>query len=174
MIYRLFIVALCVVSITSCTRQKPIEKPAEVPPLVDVDKILIEKNAHRMTLFSKGTPLRVYQIALGEGGMEPKLREGDKRTPEGRYFIEGRNANSAFYRSLRISYPNARDRAFAADRGASPGGDIMIHGIKNGYGWMGATHREIDWTQGCIAVTNEEMAEIWDGVADGTLVEILP
>jgi len=174
MIYRLLIVALCVLAMAGCTRQKPAEKTNEMPPLVNIDRILIEKKAHRMTLLSQGKALRSYQIALGEGGLEPKLREGDKRTPEGRYFIEGRNPDSSYFRSLRLSYPNARDRAFAADRGAPPGSDIMIHGIKNGYGWMGAAHREIDWTQGCIAVTNEEMTEIWDGVADGTLVEILP
>lgn len=174
MIYRLLLAVLCVALVSSCSRPKPIVKTEEPPPLVNVDRILIEKKEHRMTLFSKGKALRVYQIALGEGGLDPKLREGDKRTPEGKYFIESRNRDSAFYRSLRISYPNARDRAFAADRGASPGGDIMIHGIKNGYGWMGASHRAVDWTKGCIAVTNEEMAEIWDGVKDGTAVEILP
>ena len=125
-----------------------------------------------MTLFAGNRPLRVYKVALGRGGLEPKMREGDNRVPEGRYRIDGRNANSAFYLSLHISYPDATDTARARSRGKEPGGDIMIHGIRNGLGWLGSLHRRADWTAGCIAVTDSEIKEIWSAVPDGTPVEI--
>ena len=102
------------------------------------------------------------------------MKEGDNRVPEGRYRIEGRNAQSAFYLSLHISYPDAADASRAHSRGDAPGGDIMIHGIRNGLGWVGRFHRWIDWTAGCIAVTDGEIKEIWTAVPDGAAVEIKP
>lgn len=103
-----------------------------------------------------------------------KLREGDGKTPEGIYRISGRNPNSRFYLSLRVSYPSAEDRREAAEKGFSPGGDIMIHGLPNKAPFLGSAHLLRDWTAGCIAVTNEEIEEIWSMVADGTTIEILP
>ena len=147
------------------------------PPLPSgarADRILVEKSARRMTLFQGGAVLRVYHVALGRGGPAPKRREGDNRVPEGTYSIDSRNPRSAFHLSLRISYPSAEDRAAAAARGEPPGGDIMIHGIRNGFGWIGTLHRRFDWTQGCVAVTDAEMDEIWRLVANGTLIEITP
>ncbi len=127
-----------------------------------------------MELLSGGKVIRTYKIALGSGGLAPKEREGDGRTPEGRYMIDSRNEHSQFHKALHISYPDADDRRRAARLGVSPGGAIMIHGLPNGREWIGAAHRMVDWTQGCIAVTDQEIDEIWDLVPVGTPVEIRP
>jgi murein L,D-transpeptidase YafK len=138
------------------------------------DRLLIEKAARRLTLFANGSPIRTYIVSLGGNPVGPKQRQGDERTPEGLYSINARNSNSSFHRSLQISYPNAQDRARAASAGVDPGGLIMIHGIRNGLGWVGRLHRFFDWTDGCIAVTDAEMDEIWEMVEIGTAVEIKP
>lgn len=138
----------------------------------EVDLIWVDKSEHRMELRSGDQVVRSYQVALGRGGLEPKRQEGDKLVPEGAYVIEGRNPNSAYYLSLKISYPNEEDKKRAAKEGVPPGFDIMIHGLPNKTGWLGALHRRVDWTLGCIAVTNEEMDEIWALVKDGTKVQI--
>jgi len=138
------------------------------------DKILIEKRARRLTLFSKGDVIKTYDIALGGNPVGPKEREGDNKTPEGIYTIDSRNGNSGYHLSLHVSYPNEQDKMRARELGVCPGGDIMIHGIKNGFSPVGAAHAEMDWTQGCIAVTNQEMEEIYKLVPNGTLVEIRP
>jgi tetratricopeptide (TPR) repeat protein len=138
------------------------------------DRILIEKNERRLTLISKGKLLKTYQIALGGNPNGPKERQGDNKTPEGTYVIDARNKNSRYHRSLHISYPNEKDRKRAKERGVSPGGDIMIHGIKNGLSWVGDLHTEVDWTKGCIAVTDEEIEEIDKLAPNGTTVEIRP
>lgn len=104
----------------------------------------------------------------------PKRQEGDERTPEGLYRIDWRNPNSVAHLSLHISYPDAEDRARAGAAGVAPGGSIMIHGLPNGWGFLGALHRRLDWTDGCIGVTNAEMREIWALVPDGTPIRIAP
>ena len=139
-----------------------------------VDKILIEKNARRLLLISRGEVIKIYKIALGGDPEGPKERQGDHKTPEGTYFIDAKNRNSQYHLSLRISYPNETDRKRAMELGVSPGGDIMIHGIKNGFSWVGDAHAEVDWTKGCIAVTNEEIEEIDKIAPIGTIVEIKP
>jgi tetratricopeptide (TPR) repeat protein len=138
------------------------------------DKILIEKKERRLTLISKGEVLKTYKIALGGNPDGPKERQGDNKTPEGTYFIDARNKDSQYHLSLHISYPNESDKQRAKERGVSPGGDIMIHGIKNGFSWVGDAHTEVDWTRGCIAVTDEEIEEIDKLAPIGTLVEIRP
>jgi tetratricopeptide (TPR) repeat protein len=138
------------------------------------DRILIEKKERRLTLFSKGKVLKAYQIALGGNPNGPKERQGDNKTPEGTYVIDSRNRNSRYHLSLHISYPNEKDKKRAKELGVSPGGDIMIHGIKNGLSWVGDMHTEVDWTKGCIAVTDEEIEEIDSVVPRGTIVEIKP
>lgn len=138
------------------------------------DKILIDKSERRMTLLWKGTPVRMYRIALGESPVGKKQCQGDQKTPEGTYSITGRNPWSDYHRSLRISYPNADDIANARRLGCDPGGDIMIHGLPNGRGFFRAVHAVTDWTLGCIAVTDSEIEEIWGAVPDGTAVEIRP
>lgn len=139
-----------------------------------VDKILIEKKERRLTLLSAGEVIKTYRIALGGNPVGPKDRQGDNKTPEGTYVIDSRNRDSRYHLSLRISYPNERDRKRARELGVSPGGDIMIHGIKNGLSGVGAAHAEVDWTQGCIAVTDEEIEEIAKVAPNGTVVEIRP
>jgi tetratricopeptide (TPR) repeat protein len=138
------------------------------------DKILIEKKARRLTLISKGEVLKTYKIALGGNPNGPKERQGDNKTPEGTYVIDSRNRDSHYHRSLHISYPNERDRKRARELGVSPGGNIMIHGIKSGFSWVGDAQAEVDWTKGCIAVTDEEIEEIDKLTAIGTTVEIRP
>ena len=138
------------------------------------DKVLIEKKERRLTLLSKGEVIKTYKIALGGNPVGPKERQGDNKTPEGTYIIDSRNGHSDYHLSLHISYPNEKDKMRAKELGVSPGGNIMIHGIKNGFSWFGTSHAEVDWTEGCIAVTNQEMEEIYKFVPDGTIVEIRP
>jgi murein L,D-transpeptidase YafK len=138
------------------------------------DSVLILKKDHLLELLSNGQVIRAYKVALGQGGLAPKERQGDGRTPEGRYVIDNRNQASEYHLSLHISYPNADDRKRAARLGVAPGGDIMIHGLPNGKGYVGAAHRLFDWTLGCVAVTDEEIEEIWKLVPIGTPVEIRP
>lgn len=127
-----------------------------------------------MLLLRGESVLRAYRIALGRNPVGPKEEEGDGKTPEGSYSIDWRNPQSKCHLSLHISYPNPADCEQAAARGVEPGGEIMIHGLRNGEGHLGKSHLESDWTQGCIAVTDEEMDEIWDLVSDGTAIEINP
>lgn len=139
-----------------------------------VDRILIEKSARRLMLISQGEVLKTYKIALGGNPIGPKERQGDNKTPEGTYVIDARNRDSRFHLSLHISYPNERDKTRAKELGVSPGGDIMIHGTKNGFSWASDAHAGVDWTKGCIAVTNEEIEEIAKLAPNGTIVEIRP
>ena len=141
-------------------------------PEVKVDKVLIEKKAHRLSLYSGDVKIKSYKIAIGRGGIARKTRKGDKLTPEGNYRIDGRKSESGYHLALHISYPNKKDVALANASGVDPGGDIMIHGIKNGFGWIGRFHIFYDWTAGCIALSDAEIEEIWKLVPDGTLVEI--
>ena len=138
------------------------------------DRIVVDKGARKLTLFRQGSPLKQYRVALGREPVGPKREEGDHRTPEGLYTIDRRKSDSDFHLALHVSYPNQDDVAEAMARGVSPGGDIMIHGLRNGFGWIGAVHRRKDWTDGCIAVTDREIEEIWHAVPDGISVEIKP
>jgi len=136
-------------------------------------KILVLKTQHQLLLLDENNNVvREYAVALGTGGLEPKQQEGDGRTPEGLYIIDRRKKDSQFFRALHISYPNESDRARALTLRSDPGGNIMIHGMRNGLGWIGPFHRVLDWTSGCIAVTDTEMEEIWSAVPDGIPVEI--
>ena len=138
------------------------------------DQVIVLKSERRLLLKQGGTTLREYRIALGSAPVGHKQAQGDGKTPEGRYIIDTRNPNSRFYRSLHISYPSAQDIARAKRMRVKPGGMIMIHGLGKEFGAIGAMHRLHDWTQGCIAVTNEEIGEIWDLVADGTPIDLRP
>ncbi|HEY5752034.1 MAG TPA: L,D-transpeptidase family protein [Chthoniobacterales bacterium] len=139
-----------------------------------VDRILIEKSKRMMSLFRDGKILKTYSIALGFNPEGHKQQEGDGRTPEGIYWIDWRNPQSKYHLSLHISYPNAEDIQSAVACGVSPGCDIMIHGLPNGADIAGTGSLAMDWTAGCIAVTNAEIEEIWATVPDGAEVEILP
>jgi murein L,D-transpeptidase YafK len=143
------------------------------PPLTgEVERIVIEKAARRMQLFQDGKAVRTYRIALGFTPEGDKVRQGDGKTPEGEFTIDRRNAKSAFTLSVGLDYPQPEDRARAAAGGYSPGGDIFIHGQPNalpeGFKLRG------DWTEGCIALTNTEMREVWAVTPIGTKVEIRP
>ena len=139
-----------------------------------VDKVIVIKHARTLQLLSHGQPVKTYKIALGTQPIGQKQRQGDHRTPEGVYVLDSRNAHSQFYKSIHISYPSQQDKAHAAAAHVSPGGDVFIHGLPNGYGAIGAAHRLRDWTDGCIAVTDGEMDEIWSLVRNGTTIEIKP
>jgi murein L,D-transpeptidase YafK len=145
-----------------------------IDPSVKIDKILVEKSKRKLHLISAGEVIKSYRVALGKSPVGHKEYEGDNRTPEGVYTINDKNPNSSYYLNLGISYPNETDRAHAAGLGKSPGGDIKIHGIKNGMWYIGRLHRLKDWTAGCIAVTNAEMEEIYRHVPIGTPIEIKP
>ncbi|MEP3345070.1 MAG: L,D-transpeptidase family protein [Litoreibacter sp.] len=134
-----------------------------------VTKLEVFKGDRTMKVYSGSRVLKTYDVDLGFGARGHKQFEGDGRTPEGRYTIDRRNPNSSFYLSLGISYPNAADRAFAREKGLSPGGDIFIHGQPNLVGPRGP-----DWTAGCIAVTNREMRLLYAMVKNGTVIDIFP
>ncbi|MCV2874017.1 L,D-transpeptidase [Defluviimonas sp. WL0050] len=147
--------------------------PAPLPPLtVQIDRILIEKAARQLTVFRDGVALRTYPVALGFAPEGDKVRQGDGRTPEGTFRIDRRNAESKFHLSLGINYPQADDLIRASAGGYSPGGDIFIHGQPNAF-YGKATLRH-DWTEGCIAVSDTEIEELWRITRIGTEVEIRP
>jgi murein L,D-transpeptidase YafK len=151
--------------------------PALASPLpknASADRVVVYKAKRELELWSNGKLLKRYKVALGGNPVGHKEREGDQRTPEGVYTIDSRNAASRYHKSLHVSYPNTQDREHAKRLGVSPGGAIMVHGLPKGWGWVGAGHRATDWTLGCIAVTNEEIEEIWAAVRDGTPIEIKP
>ena len=147
--------------------------PEPVPVAGMADEIRVSKVDKRLYLLQEGRVIRSYAIAMGPNWDKGhKEREGDRRTPEGSYIIDWRNPQSRFYLSLHISYPNAKDKAQARAGGYSPGGDIMIHGMPNGFSGAAAALQAMDWTDGCIAVTNAEMDEIWALVPNGTAIHI--
>jgi murein L,D-transpeptidase YafK len=148
--------------------------PPATGPTESADKVLVLKNQHKLILLKGGRELCSYSVALGRNPRGPKTREGDHKTPEGTYVLDSRNSNSGFHLALHISYPNADDQERALAAREAPGGEIMIHGIKNGLGWIGRLHRFVDWTNGCIAVTNQEMDQIWKLVGENTPIEIRP
>lgn len=138
-----------------------------------IDKVFVDKSARTLQLLSDNKVIKTYHIALGGNPVGHKQQQGDKRTPTGSYILDYKNEKSKFYRSIHVSYPNAADKARAKLRGISPGGDIMIHGQKNGFGHLAAINQQRDWTDGCIAVTDNEMDEIMAAVEIGTPIEIV-
>jgi murein L,D-transpeptidase YafK len=144
------------------------------PPEKKADRIVIVKSTRTMTLMNSGKVLKTYKVALSAHSIGGKERVGDDKTPEGLYTVDWKNAQSKFHLALHVSYPNAADKERARKLGVNSGGEIEIHGLGAGFGWLGALHRQTDWTAGCIAVTNEEIDEIWKLVAVGTPIEIKP
>ncbi|MEN2985802.1 MAG: L,D-transpeptidase family protein [Thermodesulfovibrionaceae bacterium] len=138
------------------------------------DLVVVIKSKRILLLMNEGKILKVYKVALGKNPVGHKIEQGDGKTPEGIYYIVGRNANSNFYKSLKISYPNEKDYEKALKLGVNPGGGIMIHGLSKKVEYLGKYHIIEDWTEGCIAVTNEEIDEIWSMVPDGTPIYIQP
>lgn len=145
---------------------------ARAEPVVDLVRVL--KSEHKLQLISEGKITREFHVALGGKPEGHKQQEGDGRTPEGIYTLDYKKSDSAFYRAIHISYPNNSDIAAAKSRGVNPGGAIMIHGQKNGLGWMSFISQGFDWTNGCIALTNSDMDIVWTEVREGTQIEIKP
>jgi murein L,D-transpeptidase YafK len=141
---------------------------------IRAEKIMVVKSAHTMSLMSGSEVFRSYKIARGRSPVGAKSQRGDHKTPERNYIVDAKKSESRFHRALHISYPNQADRERAGRLGVNAGGDVETHGIQNGLGWLGALHRRMDWTDGCIAVTDDEIDEVWKMVDVGTPVEIRP
>lgn len=146
----------------------------EVPEGTVADRVVVRKSARRLELYRGTELLRTYSVALGRTPVGHKQQEGDGKTPEGSYVLDYRNPRSSYHKALHVSYPSAADTASARNRGVSPGGLIMVHGVRNGLGFVGRLHRLFDWTDGCIALTDREIDEIWRTVPDGTPIQIEP
>lgn len=172
--HRLRLITLCAVAAALAGTVAWANRP-DGPPLprdARADRVLVDKSDRTLVLLRGGRPLKTYRVSLGGAPAGHKRREGDERTPEGTYLLDYRNPASSAHRSLHVSYPDSADAARARAAGEDPGAMIMVHGITNGLGWVGRLHRLMDWTDGCIAVTNGEMDEIWRAVPDGTPIDI--
>jgi murein L,D-transpeptidase YafK len=152
-----------------CLLQAPYGAPAQ-----KADKVLVIKSEKRLYLMKEGKQIASYRATFGGNPVGHKERQGDQRTPEGHYVLDYKNRNSKFYKSIHISYPNAQDRREARRRGVDPGGDIMIHGQANGWGWAGPVMQFFSWTDGCVALSDRDMDEVWEAVNAGTPIEIRP
>lgn len=139
-----------------------------------IDLILVEKEKRQMTVLYKDVPLKRYKIALGFCPVGPKEKQGDGKTPEGTYNIINKNPKSQYYRSLKISYPSKQDKIKASEKGVSPGGEILIHGLAKQYDFLGKMHSLNDWTLGCIGLSNDEMDELYPHINVGTKIVIKP
>jgi murein L,D-transpeptidase YafK len=144
----------------------------QLPPGTTIDRILVEKSDRKLSVFANGKKLKSDRVALRRNAIGAKQEEGDDKTPQGVYKIDGPNAQSNFHLALHISFPSDEDKQGAAEHGVSAAFDMMIHGIRNGLGWIGAFHRLHDWTAGCIALTDEEIEELWRITPKGATVEI--
>ncbi len=147
-------------------------QPAQALPVAD--RIVVRKAQRELVLLKAGEVLRSYRVALGLNPVGPKLHEGDFRTPEGSYRLVRRNPRSDFFLSMQVSYPNADDQRRATGKGLRPGGSIMIHGLPNSPRHPPEFYDNNDWTDGCIAVSNGDMVEIWLLTPDDVPIDILP
>ena len=163
-----------IVSTSAIAYAKSTSKPENpIPPSIIIDRVFVDKSDRVLKLMSDGKAIKSYRIALGGSPVGRKQQEGDQRTPVGVYTLDYKNENSIAHRSIHISYPNTADKAYAKKLGVSAGGDIMIHGQMNGFGYLALFNQRRDWTDGCIAVTNDEMDEIMAAVTLGTPIEIV-
>ena len=169
-----------VVSVRSSERFEPLyavpipSAGLRLTPPAAADSIVVYKRERTLVLFNRGVPIRTYFVALGSKPVGDKERAGDQKTPEGIFYVNAHNPASKFHLALRISYPDDAHRARAAALGADPGGDIMIHGLPKEYSEAGKNHLQNDWTNGCVALSNQEIEELWHAVPDGTPVHIKP
>ncbi len=173
----LILISISLISFASTSAIAYSESPSTsndpMPSSTVIDKVFVDKSDRVLQLMERGNVIRSYRIALGDSPVGHKQQEGDQRTPTGIYTLDYKNENSIAYRSIHISYPNAADKAHAKSLGVSPGGDIMIHGQMNGFGHLSWLNQSRDWTDGCIAVTNDEMDTIMAAVKVGTVIEIV-
>jgi murein L,D-transpeptidase YafK len=146
----------------------------ELPTNTKIDRLVVLKSDRQLLAYSNERLIKIYTIALGRNPTGDKQYEGDSKTPEGQYFINDKNPNSGYHKNLGISYPNADDIRQAKKVGKSAGGDIKIHGLRNGTGFISKFHRLFDWTQGCMAVADKEIDELYEAVPVGTQIEIKP
>jgi len=165
-------IASCAVALACISLLLTAAVRAQAPTVVD--RILVEKSKRTLTLLNGTKVVKTYKVALGRNPQGAKDRQGDHKTPEGIYSVDAKKPDSRFYKALHISYPSPGDRERAQKLGLSPGSDVEIHGLGSMWGWVGAQHRRIDWTDGCIALTNEEIDEIYPLIKIGTPVEIRP
>ncbi|HSC30030.1 MAG TPA: L,D-transpeptidase family protein [Vicinamibacterales bacterium] len=166
-----FFLSLCAVAVAAAWAHWPL---LPLPDGAIADRIFVDKSERRLDLYDGAQLLRSYSVSLGREPVGPKRREGDQRTPEGRYVIDYHKPDSAYHRALHISYPRPDQVAAARARGEPPGSLIMIHGLSDRRALIGKFNRLEDWTIGCIAVTNAEVEELWRVVPDGTPIEIRP
>ena len=167
--------ALCLFAYTKLARHfAPADIPVMAPSEEQANRVVAYKATRKLELYRDDTLLRSYPISLGGDPQGAKAYEGDQKTPEGSYVIDWRNPKSMAYLSLHISYPSPAQTRYAQQQGRTPGGNIMIHGIVNGWGFLAPLLRHVDWTDGCIAVSNEAMREIWSLVPNGTQMMIHP
>jgi murein L,D-transpeptidase YafK len=166
--------ALTLIGGPDSTRTSAASGSMRPAPPAAADSLVLEKSRRQLNVYYHGTVVRTYYVALGRNPVGDKERIGDNRTPEGLFYIQGRNPNSRYHLSLRISYPDERHRERAARLGVEPGGDIMIHGLPDEQASLGPAHRDFDWTNGCIAVTNQEIEELYRVIRDGTPIQIKP
>jgi murein L,D-transpeptidase YafK len=138
------------------------------------DRVVVEKSESRLYLMREGQAFASFHVVFGANPEGHKRQQGDERTPEGQYLLNYKNANSLYYKSIHISYPNEFDRQEARKQGVDPGGDIMIHGQKNGYERLSFLAQRFNWTNGCIALNNKDMDSVWEAVQPGTPIEIRP
>ncbi len=167
----IFRILILVIALLVIYYFKPDKK---LPSNAKIDKLVVKKSERIMQAYSKGEVIKVYSISLGRNPLGDKKFEGDKRTPEGSYTINDKNPNSGFHKNLGVSYPNKDDINEANKLGLKTGGEIKIHGLRNGLGFIGKFHRLFDWTAGCIALTDNEVDELYDHVIIGTPIIINP
>lgn len=146
----------------------------KLPAGISIDKLVVYKSKRQLLAYSNGQLVKTYHVSLGGQPAGDKEFEGDKKTPEGIYFINDKNPNRGYHKNLGISYPNDNDLAYSKNLNKPAGGDIKIHGLRNHTGFIGKFHRWSDWTLGCIAVTNDEIDELYDAVKIGTPIDIRP
>ena len=146
----------------------------KLPADIQIDKLVVYKSKRKLLAYSNGQLVKTYKISLGRNPIGDKEFEGDKKTPEGLYFIDDKNPYSGYHKNLGISYPDKDDIENAKRLGKQAGGDIKIHGLRNKTGIIGKFHRWCDWTLGCIAVTDEEIDELYKAVKIGSSIEIRP
>ena len=163
--YLIFIVIFCSTS--------TLASPAQLTK-AKVDLVVVSKSESKMSIYHQGKVLKTYRIAMGDAPKGHKLKEGDQRTPQGRYILDYKKSDSAFYKSIHISYPNEEDKLRANALGVSPGGMIMIHGQNPNSSLTPRQAQQYNWTNGCIAITNKEMDELWRVIEEGTPIEIWP
>lgn len=164
----LILVMLLVISVLAYRYYPENNLPENLP----IDSLVVQKSSHTLTAYIKGEKAKTYIVAIGRNPVGDKMYEGDMKTPEGKYTINDKNPNSGYHKNLGISYPDEFHRQQAAKLGKAPGGDIKIHGLKNGRGYIGKLHRMKDWTNGCIALTDEEIDELYARVKLGTPIII--